>query len=131
DETFRNVLSAAISAYQYLGRVPTVADIAKYCSHQPGTIAKIIGTSEFLWAIDRNGINWPGETQRITPEQQYVLSVLTNPSDRRDLNKKLKSCGVPYSRYRAWLKQPLFSAQLNQITENMLTEHQGDVHTAF
>lgn len=129
DDTFRNVLSAAFTAYLHYKRIPTVGDIAKFCSHTPTTVAKVIQTSEFLWAIERRGVQWTGKG--LSPEQQYALSVITNPTDRRDLNKKLKSCGVPYSRYRAWLKQPLFNAHLTKITEDMLGEHVSDVHTSF
>lgn len=131
DETFRAVVSAAYSAYLHYGRIPSVAAIAKFCSHKPATISKVIQTSEFLWSMDRRGVRWNEKVQGLTPEQEYTLSVITNPTDRRDLTKKLKSCGVPYARYRAWLKQPLFSSHLNKVAESMLKEHQSDVHTSF
>lgn len=129
-ETFRNVVSAAFTAYIHYKRLPSVDDITEFANVGKTTVLKVIQTEAFVQAIEDRGVVWR-RTSGLTPEQTYTLSVITNPTDKRALGSKLKSCGVSYSKYRAWLKQPLFSKHIQQIAEDMLGDHMGDVHTAF
>lgn len=129
-DTFRNVLSATYAAHCYLHRNPSVAEIAEHSSHTKHTIAKIIQTVEFKEAIAERGITWGGSSG-LSPEQQYTLSILLNPTDRRSLQAKLKSAGITYTKYRGWLKQPVFSRYLMQQAEEVLTDHHGDMMVAL
>lgn len=65
----------------------------------------------------------------LSPEQIFCVAILTNPTNRKPLATKLKTAGVTYATYRAWLKQPLFQQYITKISEDMLGEHVADVHT--
>jgi hypothetical protein len=65
----------------------------------------------------------------LSPEQFFAVGIITNASDRRPLNAKLKSAGITYAQYRAWLKQPHFRDYIGKVGEDLLGEHVADVHT--
>lgn len=130
--TFRNVIAAAYTAYVHYRRLPSVEDIAEFSDHRPSTISRIIATDEFKTAIEARGVRWgPNPLNGISAEQHYAISILFNPTDRRPLAAKLKSAGVTYSKNKAWLKEPTFNNFVQQNAENMLGDHQADIHTAF
>lgn len=130
DRIFRNVVSAAYTAYTMYHRLPSVQEISEFCKHAPKTIGRVVATDEFKQAVGMRGVPWD-QNGGLSTEQQYCLSLLLNPTDRRTLQAKLKSAGVPYTRYRAWLKQPLFSKYMMQQSEELLSEHQGDMMVAL
>lgn len=130
ESTFRDVLSAAFAAYFHYNKTPSIDEIKEFTSHSKLSISKIIQTEEFSRIAKARGIEW-GDSLGLSPEQQFAISVITNPTDRRALGAKLKSVGVPYSRYRAWLKQPLFKRYISKIAEDALGEHKQDVDTAL
>jgi hypothetical protein len=68
--------------------------------------------------------NYPG----LTSAQVYTAQILTNPADKRDMSRKLKSAGITHVQYRNWLKQPAFSAYMHQIGEDLLKNHTQDVN---
>ncbi len=129
--TFRNVVAAAYTAYIAYRRVPSVEDIAEFSEHRASTISRIIATDEFKIAIEARGVRWQTMLGGISAEQHYAISILFNPTDRRPLAAKLKSAGVTYAKYKAWLKEPTFNNFVQQNAEQMLTDHQADIHTAF
>lgn len=131
-QTFRNVINAAYTAWigNQKHRLPAPDDVAVYCSHQRGTIAKIMETREFHVAITDRGVPWE-EDQGLTAKQHLALSVMTDPTDRRTPAVKLKAVGVTYPQYRAWMKNPLFANALQRITEGMINDHLADMQTAL
>lgn len=140
--TFRNVVSAAHMAFQLHNQdwknrekngtktLPDVQEIARYCSHTPKTVSKVVATNEFAMAMRSKGITWTAR-DGLTPEQVYCIGIMTNPSDKRDMNGKLKAAGVTYQVYRGWLKQPTFRRAVHKIGEEMLDDHIADVNTAL
>lgn len=128
--TFRNVVGAAYTAYIANRHVPSVEEIAAFSEHRPATISKIIATVEFKIAIQARGVNWT-MLGGISAEQHYAISIIFNPTDRRPLAAKLKSAGVTYPKYKAWLKEPTFNNFVQRNAEEMLGDHQADIHTAF
>jgi hypothetical protein len=136
ERIFRNVISAAYTAW--VGNrgtmLPSVDDIHRYypeCAKRK--ISAIIATEEFGEAIRNRGLPWNSGDYRagLTSTQQFAISIITNPTDKRGLKAKLASAGVTYSQYRAWLKDPVFNRYMNTITEGMLSDHTGDLHTAL
>lgn len=125
--TFRAVLAGATAAYSINKGIPTIEQIQKYCSCQVASISKVLVTSEFRSVMRLRG--YPMETTTLSPEQVFAVSIITNPTNRKPLAAKLKMCGIPYSTYRAWLKQPHFMEYISKISEDMLGEHVADVHT--
>jgi hypothetical protein len=127
--TFRAVVNAAYELY-ITGTDITVENLVKTSGRQPRTVGAIIGSFEFKEACELRGIQIRNNPRtELNPEQIYFLSILTDPTDKRTLQGKLKAAGVPYARYRAWLKQPKFAARLNGLAEGLLIDHTGDVLT--
>lgn len=126
--TYRAVVTGASAAYGIKRDIPTIEEIGKYCTARPATISRVLSTPEFKALMRQRG--FPFDTAKLTPEQYFAVSVLTDPTNRKPLGAKLKQAGVTHPQYRAWLKQPHFRDYINKITEDMLGEHIGDVHTA-
>lgn len=124
---FTKVLAAASAAYSIKRDVPTVPEIAKFTNAMPASISKVLMTPEFKTVMRNRG--FPFDNVVLTPEQQFAVSVITDPTNRKPLGYKLKQCGISYPVYRAWLKQPHFAAYITKISEDMLGEHVADVHT--
>jgi hypothetical protein len=127
-DTYRNIIAAATAAYSIKRRVPTIAEIAAHCSHQPQTISKVLVTEEFKELMRLRGFPFD-EGAQLTPAQVFAVGIITDPTNRKDLRTKLKQAGITYATYRAWLKQPHFAQYITQISEQMLNEHVQDVHT--
>lgn len=125
--SFRGVLAGATAAYSIKKGVPTVQEISEYCTQRPATISKVIASPEFKTIMSSRG--FPFEVAKLSPEQLFAVSIITDPSNRKPLASKLKQAGVSYAVYRAWLKQPHFSQYIQKISEDMLGEHVQDVHT--
>lgn len=135
ERIFRNVIGAAYTAWVgNRGVLPSVDDIHRYYPEvAKRKISAILATEEFAEAIRNRGLPWDAGNYRagLTAAQQFAISIITNPTDKRNLKAKLASAGVTYAQYRAWLKDPLFNRYLNTVTEGMLSEHTGDLHTAL
>lgn len=93
------------------------------------TIGKIVQTVEFQQAIELRGIPWKSDYKGITPEQQRVITLITNPTDRRPLGRRLKSAGVSWATYQAWCKQPHFKNYVDKLAEEILQENISTAHT--
>lgn len=139
-QTFDNVVAAAQIAYLTHNKdpknreghqktLPKIEDIKKFCNHTEQTVTRVVGTAEFLTAMRERGIYWDAR-KGLTPEQVYVLGIMTDPSSKKDMAGKLRTAGITMQTYRAWLKQPLFKAAIDQIGQEMLTDHIADVQTA-
>lgn len=136
ERVFRNVIGAAYTAWvgSQGTKLPSVEDMHRYYPETTKRkIASVVATEEFVEAIRDRGIPWVSGDFRsgLSPTQQFAISIITNPTDKRGLKAKLATAGVTYAQYRAWLKDPLFSKYMNQITEGMLVDHVGDLHTAL
>lgn len=134
---FRRVIAAAATAYVALRRdsLPDVKTIAKYMSAnnktpQTAKIARVIATPEFRKAMQNRGVNWSSKSAGITPEQSFALSILTDPT-AGSFQVRLRKAGITYTKWQAWLRQPLFSQAFTAITEGSLKDNVGAVHTAL
>lgn len=134
-EVFRKVVAAAFTAYLTgrKGRYPDLASVNTYYSGSLSLkkLAEIMSTSEFDDAMQMRGIFKTEIANGITPQQSYCIEILTDPSRRGTMETKLKQAGVTYTQYRSWLKNPLFANAFSSVTEDMIKEHQGDVHVAL
>lgn len=126
--TYLGVIAGASAAYATKRRVPSVEEIAAHCNNRPKTISRVISTPEFKALMKARGYSFE-KGVKLTPEQYFAVSILTNPTNRKSMSEKLRSAGVTYAQYRAWLKQPHFREYLERISEDMLGEHIADVHT--
>lgn len=128
DLILRKVIAGASAAFLILKRIPTVAEIKKYSGVQERTISKVIATRTFKDTMGARGFQW--QQAKLSPEQEFAVGIITDPTRKGDMNSKLRAAGVSYSQYRAWMKQPHFKDFISQVGEDMLGEHIHDVHTS-
>lgn len=118
DLMFRNVVAAADTAYRLNGKLPDVNDISTiYRGAKPKVIAAILMTDEFREALSYRGVEWEIDSG-LSMEQQMAITKLTDYTDRRSTSVQLKELGIPFARYQAWQKQPLFAQVMNKAVED-------------
>jgi hypothetical protein len=121
DYVFRNVVAAIDTHFRLYGSLPSVTDVQKvFPSATVKTISGLFVTAELERALEYRGVSWKSDSG-LSMEQQLVLLKLTDPTDRRTTNVKLKELGVPMARYQAWLKHPLFAEHFKQRTEDLFS----------
>jgi hypothetical protein len=125
---FRRVVAGASAAYSLDGSVPSIERIRYFCGTPGKTISIVIASQEFKDTMERRGYSW--ESAKLSPEQEFAVGIITDPTRRGDMSQKLKAAGVSYSQYRAWMKDPHFKEFISQVGEKMLGEHIQDVHTS-
>lgn len=134
-KAFRFVVGAAYTAYIAVKGIPSVDQIYQYSDKtvSKAKISQICLTDEFKDAMIQRGVSWRADDYSgLDPTQQYAVMILTNPvHSSKTLQSKLRLAGVSYTQYRAWLKQPTFARYMNDVTEGMISEHQGDLHTVL
>ena len=128
DLIFRRVIAGASAGFLILHRIPSVKEIKDYSGVQERTISKVIATREFKDTMQARGFQW--QQAKLSPEQEFAVGIITDPTRKGDMNSKLRAAGVSYSQYRAWMKQPHFKDFISKVGEDMLGEHIQDVHTS-
>jgi hypothetical protein len=122
DFAFRNAVAAFDTAYRMLGRTPTVKEVQKFWPRIPtATYSAHYLTPEFKQALEYRGIEWEPESG-LSLEQSMALLKLTDPTDRRTTNVKLKELGIPMARFQAWMKQKLFAESYRARSEDNLKD---------
>lgn len=131
DTQFRNTVASAYTHYRQTGQLPTVTDLGKINgSISAKTYSAMMLTDEFKQALAYRGIEWT-EDAGLSLEQQSVILMLQDFTDRRSLGVKLKELGVPMARYQAWLRHPLFRQAINDNAEMALQEAVAPALTAL
>lgn len=119
-QTFYTLLSNAYALYVTEGTYSNDA-LQQRTGFAPGTITKTLASPEFKRALSLRGVK--PTASGLTTEQDYVLLALTDPSDGKTLQQKLRSLGVSYAKYRGWMKQPLFKMQIDSMTQGLLHDN--------
>jgi len=102
------------------------------------TLRTIFKSEEFKARLELRGLWWPERWREesneyfiaLSAQQLQALQVLTDPTQSGSLTSKLSRVGINYAVYRNWLKMPGFSAALRSISEDMIQDNIGIVHTA-
>lgn len=122
DLMFRNAVSAFDSAFRLNGTQPTVDEVHRfYPKITKATYAKIFLTEEFKLALTYRGINWE-PSAGLSMEQSLAIMKMTDWSDRRSTKAKLGEMGIPFGRWQAWQKNPLFKELYSRQTSDNLVE---------
>lgn len=123
DAVFRNAVAATDGAYRAKGALPSVDDCVEFWPKiRQDVYAQLFLTDEFKDALRYRGVEWD-ENAGLTQEQGFALMKLLDPGDRRSTTSKLKELGIPFARYEAWMKQPLFKQTYLKRSEAMF----GDI----
>jgi hypothetical protein len=117
---FRHIVAAIDVLYRRNGMIPSVTEVCKdWEGFDHKTVKKAYASPELKKALALRGIELDMK-DGLTPEQLYALTILQDPSDRRSTKARLEAVGIPVGRYRAWMRNPLFSAAMNQQAEHNL-----------
>ena len=131
DKEFRTAVAGAYTFWRQNGKLPTAIDLNKL---HPGITTKVYSglmlSDEFKQALAYRGIEWVEEAG-LSLEQQSVILMLQDFTDRRSIGVKLKEIGVPMARYQAWLRQPLFREAVNENAEMAIREAVAPALTAL
>ena len=119
---FRDILAAINVFYSRTGYVPSVDEVAKSWDRIPKkTYSKAYATPELKAALEIRGISIEPATG-ISPEQAIAIQLLSDPTDHRTLNVKLRQIGVSMPKYQNWMRQPLFAELLAKRSEDNLMD---------
>ena len=119
---FRDILAAIGVFYSRNGHVPSVDEVAKSWDRIPKkTYSKAYATPELAEALAIRGIDLQ-PTNGISPEQAMAIQLLSDPTDRRTLNTKLRQLGISMPKYQNWMRQPLFAELLSKRSEDNLQD---------
>jgi hypothetical protein len=126
---FNHVVTSVQEYYRQYHRIPDAKAVLEsgVRSTHP-SVCRIMASPGFEKAMEARGIPTTS-TNGLSPQQSILLSLLTNPADRRPLNARLKAVGINYHTYRNWLRNPLFANAINREAETTLQAHTGDVLT--
>ena len=131
DSEFRNAVAGTYTFYRQEGRLPSATDLHKLHAGVPTKVySGLMLSDEFKQALAYRGIEWDEEAG-LSLEQQSVILMLQDFTDRRSLGVKLKEIGVPMARYQAWLRHPLFRKAINDNAEAALQEAVAPALTAL
>ena len=126
----RDLINTAYTFYNTYGDIPTVADLERRTPYTREVVVDHTDNPSFWQAMESRGIPWK-RASHMTSRQMLLLTILTNPADRRDLEKKLKAAKVSYNEFRSWMQQPLFKATLDDFAARMLKDNMAAVDTAL
>jgi hypothetical protein len=131
DLEFRNAVAGAYTYYRQNGELPSATDLHNlHPAIATKTYSGLMLSDEFKQALAYRGIEWNNESG-LSLEQQSVILMLQDFTDRRSLGVKLKELGVPMARYQAWLRHPLFRKAVNDNAEMALQEAVAPALTAL
>lgn len=74
---------------------------------------------------------FPVDKYPLSAEQLAVANVLLDFSDTRTHAAKLKSLGVPSTKYNNWLRQPAFSAYCRERAESLIDNTGQEAHVSL
>lgn len=83
-----------------------------------------------LKSMKARGINYPAPADRFTPEQMAAAAAMSDFTDRRSDEKKLRDLGITTRQWATWLQDEEFAGYMRDRSEVMLKNttylaHQG------
>lgn len=129
-KTFRDVIANVFQAY-VLGDDISVDRVAARTGVAETSVGQIFATSQFKQAMEIRGVVISGAPIGISADQGHALEILTDISDRRTFNQKLKAAGITNAKYRAWMKNPAFAQIVRRTAEDVMhANEQGMIQLA-
>lgn len=126
----RDLINTAYTYYISYSDIPTIPDLERRTPFSRQVIEDHTDNPAFWEAMNSRGVPWK-KASRLDSRMNLLISVITNPADKRDLEKKLKACKVSYPQYRAWLKNPLFKATIDDFAAAALKDNMAAVDTGL
>lgn len=133
--TMRRVLNAVEIAYKTRpnkSELPSVDFIKAHTSVSRQTIIRVLSSPEGKDALLKRGIAWTTNRNvygNISPEQAFAISIVTDPTNRKPLNEKLKQAGITIGVWRNWMGNKVFKDAVNAVAETMIEDNIATLHT--
>lgn len=122
--TFLTLLSNAYALYVTTGNY-TNEKLQARTGLTEGAVGKVISSPEFKYALRMRGVT--PDSRGLTYQQDLAIQVLSDPSDGKNLQQKLKVIGISYSVYRGWMKQPAFKEAMSAFTNDTLFDNTASI----
>lgn len=116
---FRHIVAAVDMLYRRNGVVPSEEEVMETWTFKKKSVQRAYQSEELKKALDLRGIPWD-PSDGLTLEQMNAILLLQNPSDTRSNQARLETIGVSMSKFRAWMRNPLFQQQMNLQAEQNL-----------
>lgn len=116
---FRHIVAAVDMLYRRNGVIPTEDEVMETWEFKKKSVQRAFLSEELKKALDLRGVPWDPK-QGLTLEQLNAILLLQNPSDTRSNQARLETIGVSMSKFRAWMRNPLFQQQMNLQAEQNL-----------
>lgn len=116
---FRHIVAAVDMLYRRNGVIPTEDEVMETWDFKKKSVQRAFLSEELKKALDLRGVPWDPK-QGLTLEQLNAILLLQNPSDTRSNQARLETIGVSMSKFRAWMRNPLFQQQMNLQAEQNL-----------
>lgn len=116
---FRHIVAAVDMLYRRNGVIPTEDEVMQTWEFKKKSVQRAFLSEELKKALDLRGVPWDPK-QGLTLEQLNAILLLQNPSDTRSNQARLETIGVSMSKFRAWMRNPLFQQQMNLQAEQNL-----------
>lgn len=114
---FRHIVAAIDLLYRRNGIVPSVNEIVKeWEGFDRKAVEKALASKELKEALSIRGIELDAKAG-LTDEQLYAIAILQDPSDRRSTKARLEAVGISMAKYRAWMRNPVFSGFMSAQAE--------------
>jgi hypothetical protein len=105
-----------------------VDTIRAYCPRIPKpVITKVIESKPYHQVLILRGIKQPGSKDGLSADQMRALTILTDVSSSRSLEKRLKLAGISWFRWQAWLNDPIFRAAHDKLCEDIFKKAQSSI----
>lgn len=85
-------------------------------------IQEFMRSADFAVRMDLLGIVIDKNDTGLTAEQNGLLVILANTVDGKSLKQKVRSSGVAWPTFQAWLKNPVFREQYRKLAGNALRD---------
>lgn len=118
--------------YMPSGKIPSEKDIRHYAAISPAQMESFWISQGCLDALQERGIdlNWDPNAP-LLPEQLLAIEKVTDPSDKRSLQAKLKQIGITTVRWNSWMMNDAFSEVVTERSKKMVANSAGVANTAL
>lgn len=116
---FRHIVAAIDMLYRRNGVLPNESEVMATWPFKKKTVQAAFLSDELKAALSLRGIEWEPRNG-LTQQQLNVMLMMQNPGDSRSTRAKLESVGLSETTWRAWMRNPLFKAQMEQQAEHNL-----------
>lgn len=110
------------------GEVPPDDTITKRFNLQGDTLTKFKAHPLVEKSFKFRGISYPPLSEGFNDRQMAAIAAMTNYTDRRSDEKKLRDVGITAREWATWLLDDKFQMYLSQRSEKMLAGAQHEAH---